>query len=149
MAVVLTKAQMEERWNAHDVAQPAALCRWIGGQAESGTACSFEPSAAVKKFRAKAYGGKGYPAWSKSQPPCDIELSKELKARYRADCPHNAAALIAAFGKTRTKYDAPEDYYTPNEQIPIFSSLPVPGEATSRSSSCKRPICWTVQAAIR
>jgi len=55
---------------------------------------------------AKNYLGDG-PAWSKSFDKNKLTPSKELIARYKQDCPNNWRYLVAAFGQTRTKYDAP------------------------------------------
>ena len=59
------------------------------------------------QYRAiSAAGRHGWPVWAKTKPSdhgWPLEPSDDLKARYKEDCPNNYKALLAAFGKTRTK----------------------------------------------
>lgn len=105
------KSLMDTVWESRGPASLKCSCitRWevIGDHLEprSGTPCHISPSAGVLAWRKKTFSGWDFPAWQKSQPR-DIEPSAELKARYKEDCPRNYKGLIAAFGKTITKYDA-------------------------------------------
>lgn len=45
-------------------------------------------------------------------PSC-IRPSQELRAKIRRECPRNAKQILAAFGRHRTRYDAPPDVFDP------------------------------------
>ena len=105
----MNRLDMEKQWRKRGIAQIGNVCCWNEHGSAPGAARNPTTGAEALKFRAATTGERGWPAWSKSQPR-DIEPSEELKVRYRMDCPNNAAALIASFGKTRTKYDAPLTY---------------------------------------
>lgn len=94
----MNKAQMEKQWHQGRCELFSNLCAWQdNGKAKPGRHCA---STTTRRL------------WLPPKPknrPHDIEPSKELKARYKADCPNNYKSLITAFGRTRTKYDAPLD----------------------------------------
>jgi hypothetical protein len=116
--MTMTKEQMEYVWSRRDCHCRSHLSIWVQGSlsryersyngwhAVPGTPRNTTPGEAALRFRRAITSGHGFPPWSKTQPR-DIEPSDELKARYKKDCPNNYKALIAAFGQTRTKYDAP------------------------------------------
>lgn len=106
------KQEMERQWRRPGVAQNANLSRWTeGGRSETGEARNPTISAAALKFQAAV--GRDEPVWSRTAYTSynwPLEPSAELRARYKADCPNNYRALLASFGKTRTKYDHPDQY---------------------------------------
>ena len=103
---------MEAVWNEPGVKQVANLCRWDeNGHNYPGELRNPKPSKEALAFRAEVLGGRGWPVWGQNNyggknHEWPIYPSEELKARYKEDCPRNYKALIAAFGQTKTKYDA-------------------------------------------
>jgi hypothetical protein len=116
----MTRQEMEKIWQRPGVGQAGFLCVWgphhhPRWKAFPGTPCNLSPGRAVLKFRERL-ARNDFPPWSKTQPP-DMTPSKELCERYKKDCPRNYKALIAAFGKTETRYDDPRQFHYQKKEL--------------------------------
>jgi hypothetical protein len=107
----MNKQQMQQEWDEPGVQHSEYFTRWNEwGHASRGLAATVSPGEKALAFRRKVLGGWGVPHWPKSRPSnhnWPLSPPADYVARVKADCPNNARAILAAYGQTRTKYDAP------------------------------------------
>ena len=104
----MTKDEMEAIWNRPGVINYAHRTIWdeseAGQPGEKLTTRGCPRAAAWVKRQTKHY----WPPWPENDGRINgLYMSKEARKRIRRDFPKNGAAMIAAYGKTRTKYDQP------------------------------------------
>lgn len=104
----MTKDEMEAIWNQPGVINCGHRTIWdeseAGQPGEKLTIRGCPRAAAWVKRQTKHY----WPPLPENKGLINgLYLSKEARERIRRDFPKNGAAMIAAYGKTRTKYDQP------------------------------------------
>jgi hypothetical protein len=112
------KDQMECQWRKHGVAQIGHVATWSGGICRPGAPRDPIMTDNARKLWAEArqrrlIGGSDFPVWAKTKPSnhnWPLEPPADYVARVKADCPNNWRSMVAAYGKTRSKFDDPRQY---------------------------------------
>jgi hypothetical protein len=105
------RLQLERIWKRSPIAHINNIACWDStGTSREGARVNVELSYAAKTFRRKTLGGAGWPAWPKGNMPANhnwpLTPPDWYVARIKQDCPRNAKAILAAYGRTHTQYDA-------------------------------------------
>lgn len=104
----MTREEMEAVWNRRGMECGANRTIWTEDGPRPGEACNPKLGKDVERNRRRLFGHETPTA---PHPGCDnaawpLYISKETRSRYKKMFPRNYKELLAAYGKTYTKYDA-------------------------------------------